>query len=300
VRIIWKIVKLIGFLFLSIIVLVAGWMLYRAFVPARLYLSLGDRENPTRIEIPYDIVKKEDCVAYQEWVHNNFTPILVPSDRCPWQKKPTSNVAHFVWPHLKLQFHVPRAYLWQNSWEPDGIKTDIHIMFRYPDMEPPTEEDYNKNNTIRVTFSPNKSEAFCEEKPRYCGDLQLMWWDTCIRSLEGELFSFKKVKHLSDENLDEIEIILDENKTRKYRFIRGAYESPELWYLCTPKADNPGCEGGWNYNENIYVDFYFGMKFLHDHDQVRQRIFAKIKEWNKPWEGENTLRQSLSKRDKKS
>jgi hypothetical protein len=268
--------------------LVGGsYLIFRHYIPARMYLRFGEEEATMRVEVPYEIVKAQNCEQYREWIHNNYVaPGFVASDRCPWRTPPKGPVAEFVLKGVDVPFWVPREYLATDKQAPDGIKDGIYVWMSYPDMAPTTDEDEKNHLNISLYIDVNRSDWLCKAKPRYCSNRQQQWWENMhdpLMETDGSFAKHELVRHLVSESLDEYSV----DGRRAGTYIRGPFEEPEFFYKCSERASNPGCHSAFNYNDKIFIDYFFNRKLLPFHDHIRIKIKERISQWLKQMEQAN-------------
>ena len=98
-----------------------------------LYYVFPSKDGISEIEIPKDIIKKQDCVALKSWM-GRYTPaeLIMEQPDCPWQK--IGLLGKFS--INNNQFCIPRDYISVDKFKASGEVAEIHIKFHFDSLEP--------------------------------------------------------------------------------------------------------------------------------------------------------------------
>jgi hypothetical protein len=124
-----------------------------------MYLKFNiDAYDLYEVEVPYDIVKKQDCTSYKAWAEAT-SPFLFDQKPCPWNTPITGDaIGNFIVNDIK--FTVSRKYLYLEyitGWTQDGNQKELLLAFIYPNLTPMAEEDWSKDNHYEVNLSIKSS-----------------------------------------------------------------------------------------------------------------------------------------------
>lgn len=257
--------------------IILGGYSYYYYQSGVLYLTLND--GKTKVQIPREIVRDEDCTKYKIWFEKHFTPMMARSNRCPWAKVKGA-IAEFVL--NGVNFYIPREYLWQNSREPDGEVESINLMFKYPEMTSATGGEANRDYNVRVSLESTYQRVNCREEnicdqvgqEKYEHNTGIDW-----NNKNNKPNIIKKLYELPKENLTAYEI------NNKHDFlIKGDPLRPDYWLDCDGGKYGPNfhphCETYTNYNNKFYLNYFFSRHFLLEkHDDVKAKILEKINQF---------------------
>ena len=280
-----KIILLVPLVIILSLAIIVGCYVGYLMIPDRIRIVTTD--GSASKEIPYfSIVLPQDCQKYKEWLLGNIPPMLWPEGGlCPFEPLPEDRIGHFINNAVKL--NIPRNYFLFSPNEPDGELNHISLLMQYPSMKPatgmPKEEgqDYNVRVTIRPRLDP-------EGNPQ---DVSQFFYEsrTGIDSnrVSGKENSFKLIKRHEDLGLDEYDI----NGKPNHFYLKGNPLKPNYWVMCNPLLEattvRPSCEGWFNYNNQIYINYFFGkFALLPNHGDLRQKIIEKIEAFKMPTLGE--------------
>lgn len=253
-------------------VLFAFYLLWGCTRPNKLYIV--NRYSGIKIEIPPEIVKNQDCVAYKKFIYSIVRPGFVPSDDCPWAK--VGKIGYFVINGVK--FAIPRDYLWLGSKDPDGITTTLHFMFKYPDFEA-SSASVDRYSNVKVTM-----KGWVSDTPY---DMALGFY----RALKNEDIRNNPLKYIKYDKKVGMNTLIHEDRIVIY--FTGDVFKPKEWMYCMPDIDpdsNPQCEGNFIYHGNE-VDFLFNRRRLMEHHwEIRKEIKEKLDEFHRNGEKASELK----------
>jgi hypothetical protein len=277
----WRIVKWALVVPLGVVAFCAAvYFLYSYFAPPkRLYLVSYDRSM--RIEVPYDIVKAQDCKRYKEWIGDNFSPLVLRADRCPWRQPIKGPIGEFVLNGVKL--YIPRAYLLFDKNQPDGEVDGsmLLLLMQYPDMGVVLNDAKNDDSHVQVTIHSSKEireEKNCRNIDKeFCNDPVLREYffenSFSVRKYNKQPYIFEKIKEWPALKLTEYKINVYDTV-----FIRGDVKKPTYWIKCA--GTFPCCETFVIYNEALHFSVSFRQETLFEHqEEIIQKVMEKIKEF---------------------
>jgi hypothetical protein len=262
------------------LLLIAGLYIGYLFIPARMRIVTADRSAVK--EVPYfSIVLPQNCQKYKEWLVGNIPPMLWPNQGgCPFDPIPADPIGHFIINGVKLD--IPREYIIFEPYQPDGAVSGISMRMQYPMMKPATDMPWEEGRDYNVIVS-------IESKNSYMGKIddasQFMYEIKAgiERNRElGKETSFKLIKHHDDLGLDEY--VINGHEANIF-YIHGDYKKPYYWVECTraqykENGPYPHCGGWFNYNDKIYVYYFFPKwKFEKTQLELRNKIIKKIDEF---------------------
>ena len=201
----------------------------------------------------------QDCKKYKKWLLGNIPQLAWPNQgACPFNLPPTDPIGHFTINGVKL--NVPREYITFDPNQPDGAISGLSMFMQYPTMKPatgmPKEEgrDYNVRVSIEMVFKDPSGRPLDESIRSY-------EFATGIKRNreQGKETNFKLIKHHKDLGLDEY--VINDHEADVF-YIKGNQIKPEYWIVCTraeytEKGPYPHCEGWFNYNDKIYINYFF-------------------------------------------
>lgn len=266
--------------FLLLVVLLLAWGVHWLLQPARLYLKFGKDEYGSYIvEVPYHIVKKRDCAAFEEWAKNS-SPAFFAQKACPWAKPHISGeIGKFVINGVK--FNIPRKYLYlePRGGSADGEQGGLFVAFIYPDITPLTAQDWSKVNHYEITLSINGSKNRCDTLGggRQCDIALANYQQATGISREKDTKPIFK-KHATELNMDLYAWLHSWGEAGGF-YVRGDPWRPDYWLDCGKNA----CETSMNYADNSVSVTYSFMTdtLLEKHDELRNKIINLLNEWSK-------------------
>lgn len=249
--------------------------------PNKMYI--GNKYSPIRIEVPPEIVKSKDCVAYKKFIHSLVRPGFVPSDDCPWIK--VGKIGYFVLRGVK--FAIPRDYLWLGSKEPDGVVDVLDFMFEYPTFESASASGDQSMN-VRVAIGNGVIPDAYFHIPGFSVALD----DKDVRSNP-----YKYVEYDKEVGMN---ALVYEGWTELY--FTGDVFKPKEWMYCAPDVNpdrDPQCKGNFLY-KGIYLDFLFSRRgLMENHWEIRKKIKQKLDEFHENGKKAPELRKFKDRVNKK-
>lgn len=264
--------------------------------PNKMYI--GNKYSPIKIEVPPEIVKSKDCVAYKKFIHSLVRPGFVPSDDCPWikvgkigyfqaqQRNREDSRNYAVVRGLKLA--IPREYLWLGAKDPDGVVTDgLYFMFKYPTFESASASGDQSMN-VKVTMKPWSPVDDSWHPPGFSVALD----DKDVRSNP-----YKYVEYDKEVGMNALVY-----KGWKKIYFTGDIFKPKEWMYCAPDVNpdrDPQCEGNFLY-KGIYLDFLFSRRgLMENHWEIRKKIKQKLDEFHENGKKAPELRKFKDRVNKK-
>lgn len=269
-----KLIKMILWL------LIIGLLCYQCSQPNRKYLKFGsDKYGSYKVEIPYDIVKKQDCIAFKKWAESGG-PQLLAKDACPWAKPiVTGSIGKFTVNGVK--FNVPRKLLFFDNGKnqtSDGEQPILFLRFIYPGITPLTAEDWSKVNNYEISVHIEKAACAFETNPALCDEV-LEKYRLRTQSKDDKISGAqpKFIKKDKDLNMDLYHWVTKKGELQGY-YVRGDVWHPDYWMDCGKNA----CEVFLNYaNKKVIIRYMFMTEtLLHRHDELREKIISLLDEWN--------------------
>lgn len=273
-----RIIRVPAKLLLALLLLYSVYEIYMRTRPAYV-VGMG---GAWKEKVPQKIVFFRDCDSYEKFIHSIAKPMFLPSDACPWRKVDITKPAE-----IKLGediYRIPRDYLWQNRKTPNGERQSIHLMMKYPTMEPGLlgqhEDGYTASTgpyhiNVRVAKSRRKGSLAEKSRESYYHKASI---SSCVYRNKSE-FCPKKGEYLKELDLTNVspESVADDI------FIKGDPYDPTYWVRCSTfgkVVTNPGCETEiYLADDNIVISLTFRRKWLfNDQKDVIKKVIKKVKE----------------------
>jgi hypothetical protein len=244
--------------------------------PKKMYI-LSECEQP--VEILSDIVKHQDCDAYQDWIGTVKTSSYI-AYKCPWNTPFTDPIGRFSVNGVK--FNIPREYLWLDSRHGktlNGSHNTLFIAFVYPDLSPVTAKEWSSINTkeIHLNIINSSCPSYLLEKPISCNRFESSYdVETHMNFHEDHKSTPQFVRHDNKLNLDVYNWHL-KTFVKKGFYVRGDVWRPNYWMHCIANY----CDAHAEYiTDKIYITFNFNQdELLARHDEVHKRIIELLDSW---------------------
>ncbi len=241
------------------------------------------------LDVPKDT--PEECLKDMEFallgggLHNTHNR---PAKKgCPGYV-PNQNMEYGFYTMGPHTFKIPRAYMWQGRFRPDGEVESLYLLFQYPDMTPGDANLLTKDShhQVRVTLRYPKNECVSKADGRCISHPQARYENEIEKRSEYLHIDFEQSTFHPELNLSSVsrKWITPQNTISQWHdiFYRGDPREPEYWLTCAVKYREgtiPFCKGSFYLTGKVIVDYRFRRDLLTDHQLIREKIINKTKEF---------------------